>query len=467
MPAVYPFNAVQYKKGSGDVSSMVAPPYDVLDASSKKALIMKDQHNIAAIDLPHTPAKELGPPEAYQNAAAMYQAWFRDGTLSRRAEPAMFAYRQAFKTGDETIYRSGMACTVEAVPFGPRPGGGILPHEETFSGPKEDRLALMRATGAQLSPIFGLFADERGAATRLLRDIMKGSPDLTAETPDSVRHEVWTITDPVVMKAYQDALADEAIFIADGHHRYNTALNYLKELEARGPVPAGHPARRCMMVLVGMSDPGLVIWPTHRVLGGMSGYSFQALVHNARGMLNITPVGSRPPSGGGAPRPGALAELEAAVGEAGRKHTSVLGLYDFGEGGSYVATPEGDGDPLKDRFGGKPEAWRRLDVALVQHLLVEQVCQPRLNAGEPVKWAFPHTIAEVESIATGAETGAGGGKGFKPQLAVILRPTPLGAVREISAAGELMPQKSTFFYPKLATGLWINPLGQPGNPPEK
>jgi uncharacterized protein (DUF1015 family) len=460
MPAVFPFSAVQFKSGAGDVSSLVAPPYDVLDAAGKKALLSKDQHNIVAIDLPHTPAKELGPPEAYQAAGAAYREWLANGTL-RRTPPAMFAYRQTFKTGTKTFQRSGMAAAVETVPFGPRPGGGILPHEETFSGPKEDRLALMKATGAQLSPIFGLFADERGAATKLLQTVMsRGRPDLTAGTADGVTHEIWTITDSATIRSYQDALAGEAIFIADGHHRYNTALNYLKELEARGPVGPDHPARRCMMVMVGMSDPGLVIWPTHRVLGGMSGYSIEGFIQGAKGILNVRPIGDEgATSGTSVPKPGVLAALEAAVNEAGKANRNALGLYDFPTGRSFVATLEGGdaADPLKASFPGKPKAWRTLDVALVQHL-VEQVCQPKLNGGQGVKWAFPHTVAEVEAIGMGAETGAGGGKSFKPQLAVILRPTPLQAVREVSAADELMPQKSTFFYPKLATGLFINPL---------
>src|SRR5579862_4564425 len=159
MPAVFPFPAVRFKPG--DVSALVAPPYDVLDAAGKKALLAKDPRNIVAIDLPHTPAKELGPPRAYESAADAYRTLLKDGTLSKQP-PAMFAYRQTFASeGGKTFQRSGMACTVETVPFGPRPGGGILPHEETFSGPKEDRFALMKATRAQLSPIFGLFADEQ------------------------------------------------------------------------------------------------------------------------------------------------------------------------------------------------------------------------------------------------------------------------------------------------------------------
>jgi uncharacterized protein (DUF1015 family) len=441
MPAVYPFPAVSFKPG--DASKLVAPPYDVLDAAGKQALLAKDPHNIVAIDLPHTPAKELGPPAAYESAAATYRSLLKDGTLTKQA-PAMFAYRQTFTSeGGKTFQRSGMACTVETVPFGPRQGGGILPHEETFSGPKEDRFALMKATKAQLSPIFGLFADEQGLATKLLHKVMgSGKPTTTARTDDGVLHEVWTISDAATIKGYQDALAGQDVFIADGHHRYTTGLNYLKNLESQGAVHASHPARRCMMVLVGMSDPGLVIWPTHRVLGGMSGYSIDAFLKAAAGTITATSAGND------------VTKLEAAM--AASKGKSVLGLYDVPSGRCFTATFD-QPDPLRAKFPAKPQAWRELDVALIQYIVVEQVCQPKLNGGQQIKWAFPHTIREVQAIARGAETGAGGGKAFA-QLAVIVRPTPLAAVRAVSAANELMPQKSTFFYPKLATGLWVNPL---------
>jgi uncharacterized protein (DUF1015 family) len=153
MPNVYPFRAVQFSQRH-DLSTAVAPPYDVLDKAAKERMLAKNPRNIVAIDLPHTPAKERGPPEAYGAAAEMYRAWLADGTLTRGVKPAMFAYRQTTKTPDGKVsLRSGMACCVETVPFGPRGGGGILPHEETFSGPKEDRFALMKATKSQLSPM--------------------------------------------------------------------------------------------------------------------------------------------------------------------------------------------------------------------------------------------------------------------------------------------------------------------------
>ena len=443
MPAVHPFRAVQYHAGRGDLSALVAPPYDVLDAAAKARLLAKDARNVVAVDLPHTPAKELGPATAYDSAGALYRKWLADGTLARRATPAMFAYRQTTRSAAGTSQRSGMACCVDAVKFGPRPGGGILPHEETFSGPKEDRLALMKATQAQLSPIFGLHADERGKATALLSAIMaRGLPDITAELGDGVFHEVWTVDDPQAINAYRDALAGEDIFIADGHHRYGTGLTYIDHLGGAA-LPEDHQARRSMMVLVGMSDPGLIIWPTHRVLGGMAGYSIDAFLDASKGLLDVSPAGTD------------IHALERTMTTAAA--TNVLGLYDFASGRCFTATPP-QADPLRARFPDKPPAWRTLDVALVQHIVVEQVCQPRLNAGEPVKWAFPHTIDEVVEIGKGSETGAGGGKGFKAQLAVIVRPTPLDAVRDVSRANQLMPQKSTFFYPKLLTGLFINPL---------
>jgi len=449
MPSVFPFRAVQFSQGTGEVSRFVAPPYDVLDARSKAALLDREPHNIVAIDLPHTPAKELGPPEAYATAADTYRAWLADGTLCATDAPAMFAYRQTFEFRGGRHQRSGMACAIETRPFGPRDGGGVLPHEQTFSGPKQDRFALMEAADAQFLPVFGLHADASGEATALLRRVMDARPaDMTATLADGgqdVLHEVWAIDDAQTIAAYQRALTGEDVFIADGHHRYTTAINYLnKRLEAGEDLPEDHPARRTMIVLVGMSDPGLVIGPTHRVLGGMRDYDYAALRERLADNFRVEEL-SCPPE-----------QIEREIEARAKDAANVLGLINFASGACAVATLTAD-DPLAADFPDKPAAWRTLDVALVQHLIVERICEPAFNAGQPVKWAFPHTVGEVMEIGSGRETGAGGGQGFA-QFAVIVRPTPLEAVREVGAANELMPQKSTFFYPKLATGLFINPL---------
>ena len=447
MPQVFPFQPLHYPAGeSRDISAKVAPPYDVLDADDKAALLARDPHNVVAIDLPHVPPKELGPPEAYATAADMLESWAKAGVLTRDDAPAIFAYRQTFAFDGQSHQRCGMACTVETNAFGPREGGGVLAHEQTFSGPKADRLALMRATSTQLSPIFSLHPDDSGDATRLTRALMDQRPaDFIATTDDGVRHEMWTIDDEAAISQYQESLAGEDLFIADGHHRYNTALNYLASLEEAGAVPQDHPARRCMMVLISMSDPGLVIGPTHRVLGGMADYSIDRFIEAATPDLIIKELAANPEA-----IENAMAHAQAEPGH------NVLGLLDFASGRCFLATTASP-DPLRTAFPDQSQAWRTLDVAVIQHLIVETICQPKLNNGQPVKWAFPHAINEVVEIGRGSETGAGGGAGFA-QLAVIVRPTPLDAVRDISRNNELMPQKSTFFYPKLATGLFLNPL---------
>lgn len=446
MPAVFPFHAIHYPHPH-DQSALIAPPYDVLDAAGKQRLLARDSRNVVSVDLPHTPAKELGPPGAYLTAAEHFRAMLADGTLARTPAQVMFAYRQSWMQpgpdGPRSITRSGMACCLETVPFGPRAGGGILPHEETFSGPKEDRLALMRATQAQLSPIFGLHADEQGAAKRALAVCMAARPaDRIARTDDGTLHEVWTVSDPAAISAYREALAGEDVFVADGHHRYNTALNYLRELESHATLPGEHPARRTMFVLVGMSDPGLIIWPTHRVLGGMASYTFDRFLAEARAHITTSPVA------------GGLEALDDALSRSTNPRS--LGVHDFATGRSEIAAPVAS-DPLGAQFPDKALAWRNLTVAFIQHILVEQVCQSRLNSNHPVKWAFPHTIAEVQALGAGEQTGASTFNS-PPQLAVIVRPTPLEAVRDVSRAGQLMPQKSTFFYPKLATGLFMHSL---------
>jgi len=447
MPSVHPFRAVQYNQGLGDVSELIAPPYDVLDLAAKDALLATNSNNVVGIDLPHVPAKELGPKEAYQSAGNSYRGMLEAGTLSQRETPAIFAYRQTFEFEGKPFERCGMVATLETVPFGNRDGGGVLAHEQTFGGPKEDRKALMNELQCQSSPIFGLHPDDNGDAVKLIHGVMSSrDPDMTADMGEGIKQEIWTIDDEATIARYQSALEGEDVFVADGHHRYNTALNYLADLESQGQVAADHPARRTMFVLVSMSDPGLAIGPTHRVLGGMAEYEVEQFIKVAQGMLNVEPIDNDPQ------------KFESQIDSlAEREQTNAFGIYDYATGLCFGAWPAVS-DPLEMQFPNQTQAWRNLDVAIIQHMIVEEICQPELNNGDPINWTFPHSIDEVLAIGKGEETGSSIAGGGKPQVAIIVRPTPLDAVRDISRAGELMPQKSTFFYPKLATGLWLNPL---------
>lgn len=460
MPTVYPFCAIQYAKALHathaspiDLSAVIAPPYDVLDLPGKQQLLAKSDHNIVAVDLPHLPAKELGPATSYQQAADLLNSWMRDGTLARRDRPVMFIYRQKFTYAGKSHTRTGLVANVPLQPFGKAPGGGILPHEQTFGGAKLDRQALMDAAGVQLSPIFGLMraATPKGLISEMNAIMQSQSaPSVTALTADGTTHELFTVTDEPAIARLSALAKGRDIFIADGHHRYTTQLLMLDtaiKKAGKSGLPANHPLRDCMFVIVDMDDQGLVIGPTHRVLGNLSGYSWQAFVKNARGKLFFTRY-TKP-----------LSTIESALAAASdRAGKNVLGLHDYASGTSSLVTPI-ESDPLLHHpdFRKHPKAWRTLDVALVQHLIIDQIAAPLAGPSKP-SWAFPHDVTDVQAIGQGIATSSGGGPGFKANLAIIVRPTPLESVRLVSEAGEVMPQKSTYFYPKLATGLFMKDI---------
>ncbi len=439
MPIVKPVRGIELNLPDGsDISTRIAPPYDVLDETSKAALLARDARNIVAVDLPHLPPKTVGPDATYEKAGDLYRRWQAEGTFRAAAAPAMYAYRQTFTAKGQTFRRLGLIADTALLPFGKSPDGrgGIFPHEQTFGAPKEDRLKLMRASRAQLSPVFGLYSDPQRQVSGLLAEAMAKPATFHARTAnDDVLHEAWRITESEKLDALSQALRDKDVFIADGHHRYTTALNYRAEIEARsGKLPTDHPANFCLFVLVAMQEPGMIVLPTHRVLGGMAGFMFERFTSAAQAAgIRIEPFSGTD-----------LAALERAL---PGKGPHAMGLYHAGS--LHIATTT-DADPLARDFPKRVAAWRQLDVAVVQHLLVERVCQPTFAAGKPegITWKFPHTLADLKSITDGPDF----------QLGVIVQPTPLESVRQVSEAGELMPQKSTFFYPKLATGIVVHPL---------
>jgi uncharacterized protein (DUF1015 family) len=440
MPDLQPIPAVTFNTQAGnDVSDRIAPPYDVLDKDSKGRLFAASPNNISVIDLPHLPAKTVGPDEAYVGAGENYRKWLEEGVLVRRDAPAFFVYQQTYTVAGTTFKRRGVIANVKVQPFGASPDGkgGIHPHEQTFSAAKEDRLKLMRATQAQLSPIFGLYSDPDKAIEVLLAAVIDASePTYTGKTSDDgVLHETWAVDDAPRVAGLQQAIESKDLFIADGHHRYNTALNHFNELTEQGK-PVGN-AAYCLFVLISMQDPGMIVLPTHRVLGNMTNFSMDAFKKAAQGKLEITAIPGADP-----------AQLEQALADSDHPHA--IGLYDPSNPGAPLAIATTvDSDPLNATHGNQSDAWRQLDVAITQHLIVEQICQPNFVASDQaVTWKFPHEISQLKELA---DTDA-------YQLGIVLRATPLDSVRQVSEAGELMPQKSTFFYPKLATGLAINPL---------
>jgi uncharacterized protein (DUF1015 family) len=427
---IRPFSGIRYaSRPDLDLSKLIAPPYDVLDDAGKAALQAKHPNNIVTIDLPHMPPKTVGPDLVYHEADTTLKAWLSSGVLVRDKRPAMYPYSQSYEYNGRAFHRRGFICLVKLEPFG---AGHVVPHEKTYPGPIEDRLKLMRATGAQLSPVFGLFSDPGSGVTRLLyKDA--GKPMLDG-TLDGVRSQLWSVIDADLENQVIESMGTRQIYIADGHHRYTTALHYQSEQMQRagGSLPANHPANYCMFVLVAMQDDGLLILPTHRLIGGLQEFQVSGLKSRVKSNFDVVETTMSP------------ADVAESI-TTDPPHT--LGLYDGVTRKSYKLRLK-NLDVLKDLAPDHSEAWRHLDVAILQRYLLDEVLQPTFSGGKELTRGYTAYANEIASQVDGKTY----------QIALLLRPTPLQALEDLGKTGEVMPQKSTFFFPKLATGMVINPL---------
>lgn len=415
MAVVQPFRAIRYNPSqwAGDLSSVICPPYDVLDAEDRDALLARDPKNFVAIDLPHVPPKKAGPEEAYERAQNTLGTWLREGTLIRDTEPCLYVYHQAYEYQGRTYLRKMFFAALHLERFGQ---GCVVPHEETFGGPKEDRLKLTIATRCNLSPIFALYTDPENQVSRAFASVTSSQPKYVA-TMDGVENRLWATSAPDILSAVTALMADKNVYIADGHHRYGTGLMYRDFLiEQEGTLPANHPANFVLTVLCGMEDPGCLILPTHRVLTGLDGL-------DAAGLLEIWAEGcdSCPPD------------------------RADVTLFD---GKDEIPVRFTRPEALEELAPEKSAAWRALDLAYLHRYLIEDLLERR-------KGIRPN--AEYHKLeAKARERTLDGG------IACLTRSIEMAALRAVSDAGDLMPQKSTYFYPKLATGLIARTLTSEG-----
>ncbi len=417
MPEITGLAAIRYpfEKIGRDVSNLIAPPYDVLDQADKDALLARSDRNIVAIDLPHVPPKSLGPPEAYEEAADTLAGWLEDGSLVREDQPAIYAYHQEFTFGGRRYVRRMFIARLRLEPFS---SGTVLPHEETFGGPKEDRLALMKTTRANLSPVFGLYPDPGGKAADTLDTFTEATPDATA-TLDDVVNRVWIVPDAGAIERLAGVFAGMQVFIADGHHRYTTALNYRdwRAEQTDGRLDHDDPANYVMVVFASMDDPGSLILPTHRVLVELDDMPLETLMSTwVDGCEEVGPADAD------------MAVHHGASGD--RRHVrftnrEILGLLE----------PQ------------KSPPWRALDVAYLHRYLLDELFTSGPGGGRSPKTRYIKLEDDAQHTAR-SEHG----------IALICRAATMGQLRAVSETGDRMPQKSTFFFPKVATGLTINSL---------
>lgn len=429
MADIQPFRAIRYSQA--DVSDLIAPPYDILGEADKKALLAKDDHNIVAVDLPHLPPKSAGPDHVYAKAAGELTSWLDIRTLARDESPAIYAYHQSYRLGGKTLTRKKFFARLRLAPFGT---GHVFPHEQTFGGPKEDRLKLTSATRCNLSPIFGLYPDPRNEISAAMEQaIDRKKPDQRGML-DGVENKLWALTDGEVIADIQAKMDDKAIFIADGHHRYGTALNYRqKRIEETGQPAPDDPVNFVLAVLCGMEDPGATIQPYFRSLADLPNVTSAAL----QAALGGTFTWKKAETPANADK---LAKLLASAGP------QAIALYFAKEDACAVLTPKSV-DLLAAYEPNRKPAWRALPYAILHRYLLDEVIAPKFNNQQPPTVHYHKSLEEAT-----ADAKACGG------IAVLMPATTMAQLRDICTAGELMPQKSTYFYPKLATGMVINPL---------
>jgi len=416
---IQPLKTLRYEpRVVGSLDAVTAPPYDVIDDAERAVLAAKSPFNVVEIDLPR--GENGGDP--YAQAENTFEAWKQQGVLVREREPAIWALTQDYTGPDgRARTRHGFLCRVRVEDYGP---GRIRPHERTHPGPKEDRLRLTRATRANLSPIFSLFEDREQAAWHALEPFTSEKPFGEATDPDGTVNKIWRVSDPDAIESVQNTLADRELLIADGHHRYETARVYAEEIGGEGE------HRYVLMFLCSLSDPGLTIFATHRLLTDLTDEKRAALTETLARDFDMAPLDA--------------GELEPGPDEPG----IALGYLDrFDNQPKRLTLKE---QSIADAaLGDKPEPYRRLDTAVLEALVLKGA----LGMSEDDISHFNGLNYSKDTSDARAAVADG-----RADAAFFMRPTPVEQVREVAEAGESMPPKSTFFFPKIPTGLVFNPL---------
>ena len=436
MPEIRPFRALRYEPDVvGDLAAVISPPYDVISPAEQATLLARHPKNVVRLDLP---AEEVGdePDDRYRRAARTLAAWRSDGTFGKDPRPAVYVYEQVFRLPDseEERVQRGFFGRLRLEPFGP--GSGVLPHERTLSGPKEDRYRLLRATGTNFSPVVGLYADPSGGAAGRLAAIAATLPEIDVLADDGVRHRLWVVPVGDDGRAAELVAAAGAapITIADGHHRYETALRYRDERRMSRSCEEDPAFDYLLMLFLETTTVPLTVLPTHRVVRGLGDDGVESLWTGIGELFEVAPMTDRAQLAG---RFGAAADT---TGGAGR-----FGLWTRRGGAILTARREA----LEPWLPGGGAALRGLDVSLLQAAL-DRLCG--IDPAQTAAGRVAYTKSAAEAIALVDERSDGADTAF------LLEPTPVAAVAEVAAAGDVMPQKSTYFWPKPVTGLLLNPL---------
>ena len=436
MAEIAGFKGLLFDPSRVEMDKVLAPPYDVIDDAGRQELAELDDKNCVRIILPEA----RGEADArYTHARQLLESWTEEGTLVQDAQPALYRYHQVFsrrELGDKPVTRRGFIAAVRLHDFDERV---ILRHERTLKGPKVDRLKLWESTRTHLSQIFTLYSDPTAAVDSLFSEAEESAPTIEGTTADGTKHLLWRVSDPAVLQAVSAAMDDKNLYIADGHHRYETMLALRDKLLAENPTAGPQSALRFgMMFLANIDDPGLVVLPTHRLVHSVAGFDATKLRERLREYFVLSEV-----AGGARDAIGLRAELAAAA----QKGTS-FALVMPGESVATILTLRSDVDLAAAGLAGSKETLS-LDVTLLHGLVLEKILgidRAAQEAQSSIHYV-KHTQVALDRCAAG-----------EGQACFLMNATPVSQIVAVSDADEVMPQKSTFFYPKIASGMVFNPI---------
>lgn len=449
MPEIQAFHGLRYDLGHvGSLSDVICPPYDVISPEFQDQLYKKHPANFIRLELNREEPGDDESNNKYTRAAGFLRNWRSEGLLFKEAKPALYVYHQVFPVEGREYTRRGFMARCRLSRFGE---GKVFPHEETLSGPKQDRLLLTRQCKANLSQIFGLFPDDASEVQETLERSVEGTIPLEAVDHLGVVHRMWPVTDVGLISQIAGMMSEKPIFIADGHHRYETACNYRDEVAAAngGTLPSTHPANFVLMMCIGMNDPGLIVLPTHRLFRGLPAMTAEDLKAKLGGNFTCRLAGE-----GSDLAASVWEEIETA------DNQGTLGLFTNKDERWTLATITDAGRQKMAELATEHSSdWQGLGVAILHRLVVENL----LGAKDLPKPKYVHSVAEVvESLDVGDVGGRDAtgvmSAGGQFELAALVMPATVDHIRQISLHGEVMPAKSTYFYPKLLGGLVVNPL---------
>jgi uncharacterized protein (DUF1015 family) len=429
---VRPFQGVLYDPRRVDLSLVVAPPYDVISPADQRRYYQQDAHNVVRLIAGEVRASDTVEDNKYTRAAGFFKQWLADGVLRREAAPCLYVYRHQFldPTSGQARVRRGILGVVELEPF----GRGVLPHEETHARAKADRLSLTRAVVANLSPVFALYEDPDAAVSPIVEAAMAQAPRLTISGEDGDQHTVWLVTGADRFRRLAQVFDASRLYIADGHHRYETALNFRNKQRLEHPeAPPDAAFNHVLMLLVDVRDPGLTILPTHRLLHDFERFD-PALAGRLASRHRVTPRPDR-------------AALLAAMQEPTSEHRIGMAVSQIPSAGK--GRGRGSWYTVDVSRATRADPVSRLDVSVLHREILQR--ELGLAQAELEQERYLSYSRDVGAVLDRVETGAA-------QAAFLLRPPAVPDVVEVARAGQVMPQKSTYFYPKPASGIVFNPL---------